>query len=310
MKEANTSVQMMGTTITLSVTHEKPEDVLHDIVSLLTVYNHRFSANTDDSELNKINQQAGRQSVSVHPELYELIKIGKTHSLASNSFLNIAIGPLVQTWRIGFDNARVPSPREIQPLLDRINPANIHLNDQTYSVFLSEEGMKIDLGALAKGYISDRIIEYLQQVEATSALINLGGNIVTYGPALNRPDNLWRIGIQNPTKTRGQSQIVLKVQNESIVTSGIYERNLQVDGKNSHHIFDSNTGYPIKTDLASLTIVSDLSIDGEIWTSRLFGLPPKKIIQTLDDLPQIDGLVITNKGSLYTSTNLIDKISF
>lgn len=309
MKEGKKTVQLMGTTITLSVTHERPEPVLEEIVSRLQLYEHRFSANASDSELNAINQMAEIKPVQVHPELYELITIGKTHSLAANSFLNIAMGPLVQTWRIGFDNARVPTATEIQTLLKRTNPENIQLNNQNGSVFLSEKGMKIDLGALAKGYIADGMIQYLKNVHAKAALINLGGNIVTYGSAMNRPDKHWRIGIQNPIKTRGHSQILLNIQNQSVVTSGIYERNLKTDGETFHHIFDPKTGYPIETELSSLTIVSDLSIDGEIWTSRLFGLPPKQIIQTLNEMKSVDGLVITKNGAIHTSTGLESKIS-
>jgi thiamine biosynthesis lipoprotein len=310
MKEGKKTVRLMGTTITLKVTHEQPEPVLNEIVARLKMYEHRFSANASDSELSEINQMAGQQAVKVHPELFELIKIGKEHSLAAGSFLNIALGPLVQTWRIGFDNARVPTAAEIRSLLAQTDPNKIHLDVETSSVYLSEKGMKIDLGALAKGYIADRIVDYLKDVHAQAALINLGGNIVTYGPALNRVDKHWRIGIQNPVKTRGNSQIVLRVKNQSIVTSGIYERNLKAEGEVFHHIFNAKTGYPIETTLASLTIVSDESIDGEIWSTRLFGLPPKEIIQTLGEMKGIDGLLITKNGGIQFSSGLENKISF
>ena len=100
--------------------------------------------------------------MTVHSDLYDLIKIGKYHSLAKDSCLNLAIGPLVQAWRIGFDNARVPSDNEIQKLLKTIDPRKIILNDAEHSVFLTYTGMSIDLGALAKGYIADRIIDYLK----------------------------------------------------------------------------------------------------------------------------------------------------
>ena len=304
IKQANKSIQLMGTTIDLSVTQENPERVLLELVSLLQLYEQRFSANDCQSELSQINHQAGIQPVVVHPELYELIKIGKTHSLAPNSYLNIALGPLVQTWRIGFDNARVPSNSEIKELLKITNPNHIHINEETHSVFLSKLGMKIDLGALAKGYIADRLLDYLAEVKATSALVNLGGNIVTYGPALNRADRLWRIGIQNPVKDRGNSKIILTLPNKSIVTSGVYERNLTIQGKSFHHIFNPKTGYPIETDLASLTIVSNQSVDGEIWTTRLFGQTAKQIVESLNQIADIDGLVLTNQGDIYHSTGM------
>lgn len=305
LQEGSRSVRMMGTKIDLSVTvRENPEFVLDTIVGLLKKYEHRFSANDDASELMAINKNAGITPVVVHPELFELIQIGKEHSLAENSLLNIAIGPLIQTWRIGFDDAKVPTAEAIQALLDITNPHEIELDEATQSVYLTKKGMKIDLGALAKGYIADRIIDYLGEIKAQSALINLGGNLVTYGPSIKRTDLLWRIGIQNPVENRGQSQIILKVPNKSVVTSGIYERNLKQNGQTFHHIFNPKTGYPVETDLASLTIISDLSVDGEIWTTRLFGQTPAEILATVNTTPHIECLLISQSGEILYSDGL------
>lgn len=305
--EARRNIKMMGTSIDLMVVHEDPEFILGEMVEQLNKYNKRFSAHDDSSELARVNQAAGLESIRVHPELFELIEIGKNHSLAFGSFLNIALGPLVHAWRIGFSDAQVPSAEEIEKWLKKTNPKNISLDSADFSVFLTEKGMQIDLGALAKGYIADRLVDYLKEVDAKSALINLGGNLVTYGPALKRPDNLWRIGIQKPLEKRGQSQVILKLREQSVVTSGIYERLLEVDGDKYHHIFDPKTGYPVETELASLTIVSDLSVDGEIWTTRLFGLSPHEIISELNQMESVDGLVITKQGDVLYSDGLMDK---
>ena len=308
IKEAHRNVKMMGTSIDLMVVHKEPEFVLDEMVERLKMYEQRFSANNDASELAHINQAAGSESVQVHPELFELIEIGKKHSLASESFLNIAIGPLIQAWRIGFSDARVPEKEEIVELLRITDPMNIYLERETLCVYLKEKDMKIDLGALAKGYIADRLVDYLKETEVMSALINLGGNIITYGPALKRTDNLWRIGIQKPLSKRGESQVILKVDNQSVVTSGIYERLFDVGNDTYHHIFDPKTGYPVETELASLTIVSDLSVDCEIWTTRLFGHSPRDIIEELNQMDAIDGLVITKQGEIFYSDGLRNKI--
>lgn len=304
-QEGQRSIRMMGTKIDLSVTvQENPELVLDTIVALLTKYEHRFSANDDASELMAVNNNAGITPVIVHPELFELIQIGKEHSLAENSLLNIAIGPLIQTWRIGFDDAKVPTDEEIQSMISITNPNEIILDEVNHSVYLTKKGMKIDLGALAKGYIADRIIDYLTEIKTESALINLGGNLVTFGPQMKREDLLWRIGIQNPVETRGQSQIILKVPNKSVVTSGIYERHLKQNGQTFHHIFNPKTGYPVETDLASLTIVSDLSVDGEIWTTRLFGQSPDDILTIVNTTPHIECLLISQNGEILFSDGL------
>ncbi|MDN6161692.1 MAG: FAD:protein FMN transferase [Atopostipes sp.] len=297
--EKSRKIRMMGTRIDLRVQHPRAESVLDELVSLLHYYEKLFSANDPESGLNKINQNAGIRAVQVDSELYELIKLGKKHSLAPSSLLNIAIGPLVQSWRIGFDDAKKPTDKIIKKELRKVDLDQVQLSEN--EVYLSKKGMAIDLGALAKGYIADRLIDYLKEVGATSALINLGGNLVTMGPAMKHSDGYWRIGVQNPLKRRGQSQIVLKIQDQSVVTSGIYERQLKKEGKSYHHILNPDTGYPVETDLVSLTIISDLSVDGEIWTSRLFGQRTKEAIQKIEEIPGIEGIVINQEGDIFLS---------
>ena len=301
LQSASHSLRLMGASITLTIFHENAQKLLLQSEQLLHLYKNRFSANDADSELMEINLQAGKKSVRVHPELFELIALGKKHSIATNSHLNIAIGPLVQTWRIGFSDAKLPSEEEIQRLLKITNPEEIVLNDSNREVYLSKEGMRIDLGALAKGYIADKLKEFLVEQGVQSGIIDLGGNILTIGenPTFHRP---WRIGIQNPALDRGEHVAVIEVSDASVVTSGIYERQLVVDGKTYHHIFDRTTGYPMETEVASITIVAEKSVDCEIWTTRLFGQNPYDIIEEIEQQPGLEAFVITkNQKMMYTS---------
>lgn len=301
LQSASHSLRLMGASITLTIFHENAQQLLLQSEQLLHLYKNRFSANDADSELMAINLQAGKKSVRVHPELFELIELGKKHSIAANSHLNIAIGPLVQTWRIGFSDAKLPSKEEIQTLLQITNPEDIVLNHSKQEVYLSKVGMRIDLGALAKGYIADKLKDFLVEQGVQSGMINLGGNILTIGenPTYQRP---WRIGIQNPILDRGEHVAVIAVSDASVVTSGIYERQLVVDGKTYHHIFDRKTGYPMETEVASLTIVAKKSVDCEIWTTRLFGQNPNDIIEEIEQQPGLEAFVITkNQKMMYTS---------
>lgn len=294
-------IHMMGTVIDLLIEHDNPDPIMAEAIERLRVYEQRFSANRHDSELMAINHQAGQRSVVVHPQLYDLIKIGKYHSCADDSNLNIAIGPLIQTWRIGFQDAKVPSQAEIDELLRLTNPHHIILDDQEQTVFLKESGMKIDLGCLAKGYMADLLVDFLKNAGVTAALINLGGNIVGLGPVRQGQAEKWRIGIQDPQKNRNDYVTVLDIANQSVVTSGIYERSLKKDNQTYHHIFNPKTGYPTQTDVASLTIRSKQSVDGEIWTTRLYGHQSETIIDTLNQLDDIDGIVITQTGHVLYS---------
>ena len=301
LQSASHSLRLMGASITLTIFHENAQQLLLQSEQLLHLYKNRFSANDADSELMEVNLQAGENAVRVHPDLFELIELGKKHSIAANSHLNIAIGPLVQTWRIGFSDAKLPSKEEIQTLLQITNPEDIVLNHSKQEVYLSKVGMRIDLGALAKGYIADKLKDFLVEQGVQSGMINLGGNILTIGenPTYQRP---WRIGIQNPILDRGEHVAVIAVSDASVVTSGIYERQLVVDGKTYHHIFDRKTGYPMETEVASLTIVAKKSVDCEIWTTRLFGQNPNDIIEEIEQQPGLEAFVITkNQKMMYTS---------
>lgn len=308
MNEESRTCYLMGTVIKLWVQHDQADELLPEAEQRLIDYEKRFSANNDASELMAINHQAGVAPVKVDDDLFELIKIGKKHSLPQDSFLNIAIGPLIQAWHIGFDDANRPTDSTIRLLLQRIDPKNIYMNEENKSVFLTKRGMSLDLGAIAKGYFADKLLTYFKENKVNAALIDLGGNVLTYGTATKHEDGFWRIGIQNPFSQRGELAAAVKVKNQSVVTSGIYERTNQLNGKTFHHIFDQQTGYPLETDLASVTIVSDQSVDGEIWTTRLFGKQAEEIIFLLDKMPGIEGIVITKVGQMMYSKALAGQI--
>ncbi|WP_282802196.1 FAD:protein FMN transferase [Secundilactobacillus kimchicus] len=301
MQNASRVLHLMGTVITIQIDAIEPSPILDEVERRLRSYEHRFSANSADSELMQVTHNAGVQPFVVDPELYRLIKIGQQASAVREDNLNIAIGPLVQTWRIGFNDAKVPTPAEIKTALALIDPANIRLDDAAHSVYLTKPGMAIDLGALAKGYFADLIRDYLGAQGVKTALINLGGNVVVMGPNVKHADGDWRVGLQDPVKPRGQFKLVLKLQNKSVVTSGIYERQLTADGHTYHHILDTRTGYPVDTDVVSLTIVSDSSLDGELWTTRLFGQPRNRIMAKVATMTGIDAIVITADGRLVTT---------
>ncbi len=298
-------IHIMGTIIEIWLLDDNAEVLLDAAENQLIDYDRRFSANNPKSELMNINQNAGIKFVPVSADLFTLIKIGKIQSTIDNSFLNIAIGPLIQTWRIGFNDARYPSDKEIKQQLKFINPNNIILDESNNSVFLTQPGMAIDLGALAKGFFADKIIEFFKQQSAKAAFINLGGNVLTFGDCPFHDDGYWRVGIQNPFQPRGNIITALKIKNQSVVTSGIYERTFSYNGKTYHHIFDSRTGYPVETDLTSITIVSKNSLNGEIWTTQLYGASAQYAIKAINKIPDIEGMIVTINHKFACSDGLL-----
>ncbi|MEY8370960.1 FAD:protein FMN transferase [Aerococcaceae bacterium 50-4] len=308
--EKHHSIALMGTTIDLMVDHPNSNALLLEAVKRLFQLEARFSANDPSSELMAVNQAAGLRPVQVHPELFHLIQVGKKESVASGRKLNIAIGPLVNLWRIGFTDYRIPSQAEIDDRLNLVDPNDIHLDEAAKTVYLAKPGMAIDLGALAKGYSADQIIAYFKAQGVQRASINLGGNLKFYG---HRPkhteSNQWRIGIQDPDQTRGQNKAVVALSDHSVVTSGDYVRVFEHDGQRYHHILDSVNGKPFQTEVRSVTVVSESSLDGEIWTTRLFPLDKATIMRQAEENPAIEVLVVDRQGQVTYTSGLEGKVA-
>lgn len=309
MRVGTAQVHMMGTVIDLQVEANNPGPLLEEALRRLRIYEHRFSANDPGSELGVLNRAAGSHPVRVHPQLHELIALGVMHSMAPDSMLNIAIGPLVQLWRIGFSDAKVPEQHQIDAALALTDPGQIQLDDHGL-VYLARPGMKIDLGAIAKGYIADLLLSWFREQGVRSALINLGGNVLTHGRSPRQEDGRWRVGLRHPINSGDQIFGWLSGDARSVVTSGVYQRKLKKDGRTYHHILDPRTGHPSQTPVTSLTVVSPHSVDGEIWTGRLFGLPVPAILRSIDAHPDLSTVIITEDLSLYASGKLREELRF
>lgn len=308
MTESTQVIDLMGTKIRLYFKGDQADRWLTEASSMLRHYEQIFSANSQQSQLSALKTTATIKPIVVDNDLYELIKIGKEHSLDTNSFLNIAIGPLIKLWRIGFQEARVPSQQEIAQVLGRLDPADILLDDDSRTVFFAKNGIEIDLGAIAKGYFSDKVMDFFKQKEPVSAMIDIGGNLLIYGDSPKQTLD-WDVGIQNPFLPRGHCLASIKIRNQSVVTSGIYERRFEHNGHQYHHIFDSHSGYPVDSNVASLTIIADKSLDCDIYTTKLFGLAPRDILATVNAIDGMEAMVITVDGQLATTASLRDKIT-
>lgn len=296
----------LGTEIKLTVFQKGQVPALDEAYDLIQHYEDLLTVNRTESEIMSINHASGKKAVTVSAISYDLVKQAVTVSRENHGF-NAAIGPLVKLWHIGFKDAEVPTDQEVQERLKLIDPQRIVLNDDDRSVFLLDKGMELDLGGIAKGYIADAIKALWLSLEVEQGIINLGGNILLVGPSVHT-DGLWNVGVQSPFDTRSDYLGVLKIPASSIVTSGIYERFLKKQGHNYHHIMDPLTGYPVKTDLVGVTVISPRSIDGEIWSSLGFYNDYEGTLKLLND--ETIGLVFVYKDrSVRLTKNLKNKFT-
>lgn len=291
------SAVLMGSPILLKLfAHNEP--LASRVFGLIKQYEDLFTVNRATSQVMDINHAAGRHPVVVSRAVYQLIKCAKAASILPGSAFNLAMGPLVKRWRIGFQGDSVPPADDIHHLLSITQPHDVILNDAERSVYLRREGMEIDLGAIAKGYIADRVRDLLQQEGVTEGLINLGGNVQTLGT----PRGHWSIGLKKPFSSADALVGAMEVANKSVVTSGTYERYFEQNGQRYHHILNPQTGYPLDNELDSVTIVSTDSLDGDIWSTLLYGAGVEKGCQMLKGREDIEAIFVTKAREVILSS--------
>ncbi|WP_052676064.1 FAD:protein FMN transferase [Paenibacillus sp. IHBB 10380] len=271
-----------------------------DIKEILDTIEIQMNPSNDKSEISDVNRNAGIQPVKVSDETFKVVSKALDYTERSKGGFNLAIGSLVSLWNIGHEGAHVPTADQIADAMKVIDYKNVTLDADKKEIYLSEKGMSIDLGAIAKGYAADKIVEYLQDKGFKSAIVDLGGNVFAMG---KKPgDQLWTIGIQDPNESRGNPIGNIHVNNQTIVTSGIYERFFVEDGKHYHHLLDSKTGFPIDNNLSSLTILTDKSIDADGLSTSVYALGIEEGLKFIENLEHTEALFITKDKKIYASS--------
>ena len=282
----------LGTSITLQIFGARDKSVINDSFTLIDHYEDLLTVNRDESEVMDVNHAAGKQPVQVSSGTYDLIKLAVEKSRENFGF-NALIGPVVKLWAIGFKGAHVPTADQIKERMKLIDPFSVDLNDADQTVFLKKSGMELDLGGIAKGWIADRIKDFWLAYGVHAGIINLGGNILLVGDSPKRTSGQWSVGVQDPKEPRGNNIASVMVPECSAVTSGTYERYLEVDGHKYHHLIDPRTGYPVETNLAGVTTFTKYSVEAEIECKRLF-FAGKPLAGWHDDPDRIGAVFVYN----------------
>ena len=297
---------LMGTYIVLRVYDEGKEEVLDDAVARIEELDKKLTSNGPGSEIDEINEAAGKKAVEVSNDVFPLIEAAEKYSAIPGSGFDYTIGPITNLWRIGFDDARVPEPEEIAEVLPLVDHEKVELDADKQTVFLTEKGMKIDLGAIAKGYIADEVMKVLKKQGVTTAIIDLGGNVVIMGDSPTRETGGFNVGVQNPDSTRGEIVGSINLKNKSVVTSGIYERYIEKEGKTYHHLMNPDTGYPFDNDLAGVTVITDQSVDGDALSTVVFGLGLEKGLDFVNNQEDMEAIFISVDEDIYTSDGITE----
>ena len=278
----------LNTAVQITIYDSQDKALLDDCLALCDRYELIFSRTNEKSELYKLNHrkdtsdkdpnadgQTTPYPVSgtadtwhISEDLASLLSQGLSITRESDGAFDIAIAPLTSLWDFTAEDPKVPDDAAIQKALPLCSSDGVTIDGQ--DITLPSDDIQFDVGAIAKGYIADRMKDLLVKKGVKSAIINLGGNVLCIG---SKPDGTpFKVGIQKPFADRNETEAVMDITGKSVVSSGIYERCFKQGGKLYHHILNPQTGYPYDNGLISVTIISDQSVDGDALSTTCFAL--------------------------------------
>lgn len=296
---------LLHTVVQLSIYHENQKETMDGAIELIKEMENLLSTSVESSDIYRINQAAGKEPVKVDNRTFELIEEAVKISNISQGRFDLTIGVINKLWNIGSEQARKPEAAEIAAALPYIGYERVKLNSKEKTVYI-EEGMSLELGAISKGYIADQVKKYLEKQGVSTAIINLGGNVVVMGTSPNQEKG-WKVGVQDPDKVRGETVGHVYQTNRSIVTSGIYERYIEVDGQVYHHILNPATGYPVENDISGVTVFTDTSTQGDALSTTLFIYGIREGLDYINDLEGVEAVFIDKDHGVHLSDGLKDK---
>lgn len=281
------------TVIEIQVNGDRSEEAAKRCFEICDEIEHTFSRTRSDSELYRVNHRK-EDRVQVSDDLAYVVKRGLEFYQMSEGKFDITIAPVSSLWNFKSEDPQIPEESAIKEAVKKVDASKVHVQGNTL-VFDSSETM-LDLGALVKGYAADKLKKCLKEYGISSAMINLGGNVMTLG---NKPDGTdWSVGIQKPFSRRNEVITTVKARDCSVVSSGVYERYFEKDGVLYSHILDASTGYPANSDLWQATILSDSSLEGDGLSTVCMLLGYEKARELIDGRDGTEAIFVLDGGQL------------
>lgn len=302
----------LNTAVTVTIYDSNDKKLLTECMNQCDKYEKIFSRTASDSELYQLNHrelapvEGTENTYQVSDDLAKLISEGLDYSELSKGAFDIAIEPLTSLWDFTAEDPQVPKDSLIQAALPKCDYHNISIDKDKNEITLKTDDTAIELGAIAKGYIADRLKDYLISRNVKSAIINLGGNVLCIG---EKTDNsAFKIGIQKPFADRSETIAVMDIKDKSVVSSGIYERCFEQNGTLYHHLLNPETGYPYDNGLIAVTIISDKSVDGDALSTTCFALGLEDGMKLAESLDDVQAFFVTSDYEIHYTKDFQKKI--
>lgn len=294
-------VYAMDTVMTLEAYGQNADAALDEAVAEIERLDALWSIASSDGEIARLNAE---KQITASADTLALLTRAKEISAATDGLFSTTIAPLMEAWGFTSGDYRVPDEAELSALLAHVDDEEIAISGSTVTI---PADAKVDLGGIAKGFTSARVMEIFRENGVESGILSLGGNVQTLG---TKPDgSLWRVGLQDPVDTSALFA-TLEVADKAVITSGAYERNFEQDGIVYHHIIDPRTGYPAESGLSSVTIVSDDGTLADGLSTSLFIMGKEAAVefwQTHSD--EFDMVLMSDDGTVTVSEGIADSLT-
>jgi thiamine biosynthesis lipoprotein len=294
---------LMGSDFDITVAASSQEDADEYIdlaVAEITRIENLISSWKTTSQTSEINRSAGLKPVKVDDELFQLIKRSLVISKITDGAFDISFAAIDKIWKFDGKESHIPEKKDLDASVSKIGYQNIVLDEEHSTVFLKKPGMKIGFGAIGKGYAADKAKELLIKNGVVSGIINASGDMNTWGKQPNGKP--WKIAITNPMD-KSKNYGLFELIDQSVVTSGNYEKFTLIDGKRYAHIIDPRTGMPTKG-ILSVTVFAPKAEMADALATAVFVMGEDTGLYLINQLQDIEVIIVKEDGSLSTSKNI------
>jgi thiamine biosynthesis lipoprotein len=252
------------------------------------------------TQISQVNQNSGIKPIKVDDEVFNLVERAVKISKITHGAFDISYASMDKIWKFDGSMKEMPTPEAIKKSVERIGYQKIVLDKQKSTIFLKDAGMKLGLGGIGQGYIADKIKDLLQSKGCTSGIVNVSGDINTWGKQPNGKP--WTVAIVNPMN-KNKVFATFPLEDSAVETSGSYEKYVTFNGIRYSHIIDPRTGYPA-TGIISVSVFAKQTEIADALATGIFVLGVEVGLDLVNQIKGIECVIVDDKGKIHTSKGI------